>query len=264
MEQIRRTAHALADAARVATLRHFRAPGLDVADKTAEEGGRPGFDPVTLADREAEAAMREILARDRPEDAILGEEYGATEGESGWRWVLDPVDGTRAFMAGAPVWGVLIAAEREGRPVYGLIDEPYISERFEGGFGSARLAGPHGARSLRTRAPRPLGEATLLSTFPEIGTEAERAAFQAVSARARLTRYGLDCYGYALLALGQVDLVIEAGLARYDIAAPLAVVEAAGGIVTDWQGGSAAAGGQVIAAANPEIHAEAMAVLNGH
>jgi fructose-1,6-bisphosphatase/inositol monophosphatase family enzyme len=147
-------------------------------------------------------------------------------------------------------------------PLYGIIDQPYIGERFAGGFGAAEVAGPMGRKVLRTRGARPLAEAILLSTFPEVGTEAERAAFHAVSRAARLTRYGMDCYGYALVAAGQVDLVIEAGLYTYDVQAPIAVVTAAGGVVTDWQGRPAHDGGRIVAAANAEIHAEALAILS--
>ncbi len=258
-DQIIATAHALADAAREQTLRLFRSPALRPDNKAG--GGT--FDPVTEADRASERAMREILAARRPDDAILGEEYGPKPGTSGLTWVLDPIDGTRAFISGAPVWGVLIALCDDSGPIYGLIDQPYIGERFEGGFGLARLSGPHAQMPLRTRSSVALAEATLLTTFPEVGDAAEHAAFRRVSDRARLTRYGLDCYGYAVLAAGQVDLVIEAGLQPYDIAGPMAVVQAAGGVVTDWQGGPAHNGGRVIAAANAEIHAEALALLNG-
>jgi len=251
-------AAALADAARGPALRHFRQGGL-VAD--SKEAAR--FDPVTAADREAEAAMRAVLAARRPQDAILGEEMGVQPGQSGLTWVLDPIDGTRAFLAGAPTWGVLVAVADAGGPLYGLIDQPHVGERFEGGFGRARVTGPQGERVLACRGPRDLSQAILLSTFPEIGTEAEHAAFRRVSGAVRLTRYGLDCYGYALVAAGTVDLVIEAGLQPYDVHAPIAVIEAAGGIVTDWQGRPCPQGGQVLAAANPAIHAAAMALLAG-
>lgn len=256
-EALVRAAHACADAARPETLRHFRRG-------VAVDGKGPGgarFDPVTEADRAAERAMRAVLARLRPGDAVLGEEYGATPGTTGLSWVLDPIDGTRGFVAGSPTWGVLVAVADAGGPLYGLIDQPYVGERFEGGLGRARLTGPHGEAPLRARPPRPLAEATLLSTFPEIGTAPERAAFARVAERARLVRYGLDCYGYALLALGEVDLVIEAGLQPYDVAAPIAVVRAAGGLATAWDGGPPEGGGRMLAAANAEIHAEAMALL---
>ncbi|WP_209424935.1 histidinol-phosphatase [Pararhodobacter sp. SW119] len=253
-----RTAHALADIARPVTLQFFRSTDLDVSSKNALH-----FDPVTAADRAAEAAIRSALAERRPQDAVLGEEQGLTPGTSGLTWIIDPIDGTRGYLSGTPTWGVLIAlADTEG-PMLGLIDQPYIGERFWGGLGEAACEGPHGRSRLVTRRPRPLEQAVLYTTFPEIGTDAERAAFERVRDRVRLVRYGMDCYAYALLAAGQIDLVIEAGLHVYDIAAPLAVIEAAGGIVTDWHGGPAHAGGQVLAAANREIHAEALALLQG-
>ncbi len=241
-------AHALADAARVQTLRHFRAAGLAADNKEAA-----GFDPVTVADRAAEDAMRAILRERRPEDGILGEERGAQAGSSGLTWVLDPIDGTRGYLAGTPTWGVLIALSDESGPIYGLIDQPYIGERFEGGSGQAVLAGPHGTGPIAVRAPRPLSEAILFTTFPEVGTEEERAAFGRVAAQVQLTRYGMDCYAYALLAAGQIDLVIEAGLNAYDIQAPIAVIEAAGGVVSSWEGGDASGGGRAIAASCPQI-----------
>mgnify|MGYP001800338810 CR=1 FL=1 len=253
---IRRVAHLLADAARQVILPHFREASLGAENKL--EGG---FDPVTVADRAAEEAMRAILAEARPEDGILGEEFGSKAGTSGLTWVLDPIDGTRGFISGTPTWGVLIAVSDAQGPFYGIVAQPYIAERFEGAHDGAVLAGPQGIRPLQTRAARPLAEATVLTTFPEVGSDLEGRAFHAVSEKARLTRYGMDCYGYALVAAGQVDLVIEAGLAPYDIQAPLAVVQAAGGVVTDWEGGPAHEGGRVVAAANGDIHAEAIAIL---
>ena len=256
-QDIINAAHRMADAARAAILPFFRT-GL-----AADNKWQAGFDPVTEADRAAERAMRDALARLRPDDAVLGEEYGATQGSSGLTWILDPIDGTRAFLCGAASWGVLIGLS-DGRDIlYGLIDQPYTRERFEGGLGQARLSFDAGTRPLAVRRNVDLPQATLLTTYPEVGTTEEAAAFRRVSQQARLTRYGLDCYAYALLALGQVDLVIEAGLQSYDIAAPLAVVEAAGGIVTDWQGGPAQGGGQVIAAASPALHRAALTLLNG-
>ena len=252
-----RTAHALADAARPITLRHFRAHDLAADNKLSE-----GFDPVTAADHAAEDAMRAILAEARPHDGILGEERGHQPGTSGLTWVIDPIDGTRGYLSGTPTWGVLIALSDASGPVLGVIDQPYIGERFWGGLGQAFVEGPTGRAALRCRPARPLEQATLFTTFPEIGTEAQRAAFDSVAGRARLVRYGMDCYAYALLAAGQIDLVIEAGLHPYDVQAPIAVIEAAGGLVTDWQGRPVHHGGEVIAAANPEIHAAALELLN--
>lgn len=254
-----RVAHLLANTARPVTLAHFRTASL-VADTKALSH----FDPVTIADRAAEQAMRDVLARERPDDGIFGEEYGQTLGTSGLTWVLDPIDGTRGYISGTPTWGVLIAVGDADGPIYGIIDQPYIGERFAGGFGQADVTGPMGTAPLATRAPRGLDQAILLSTFPEIGTAPEMAAFQAVSRQVRLTRYGMDCYGYALLAAGQVDLVIEAGLNAYDVQAPIAVIEAAGGIVTDWSGAPVHQGGQVLAAANADIHAAALKILRSH
>ena len=250
------TGRALADAARAATLPHFRAAGLAAENKL--DGG---FDPVTIADREAETAMRAVLADRRPDDAILGEEHGVTEGHSGLTWVLDPIDGTRGFISGTPTWGVLIGLQDAAGPFYGIIDQPYIGERFEGGLGQAAVTGPHGTAPLGVRPSGSLAQATLFTTFPEVGTEAERRAFERVRDRVRLTRYGMDCYAYALLAAGQVDLVIEAGLNSYDISAPIAVIEAAGGIVTDWQGCPVHQGGQVLAASSAALHGEALKLL---
>ena len=252
------TAHELADAAREATLLHFRRTDLTADTKEAER-----FDPVTVADRLSEERMRAILARRRPQDGILGEEFGTTEGSSGLTWVLDPIDGTRGYLSGTPTWGVLISVRDAAGPVYGLIDQPYIRERFEGGLGRAEVNGPSGRAPLRCRPPRALSEAILFSTFPEVGTQAEGDAFRRVVPNVRLTRYGTDCYGYALIAAGMIDLVIEAGLQAYDVQAPIAVIEAAGGIMTDWQGNPCHDGGQVLAAANRDIHAAALALLNG-
>lgn len=256
-DELRDVAQALADAARAATLAHFRT-ALEADNKETDR-----FDPVTLADRLSEERMRAILAERRPEDGILGEEFGPKAGTSGLTWVLDPIDGTRSYLAGTPTWGVLISVADASGPIYGLIDQPYVGERFEGGFGRAEMVGPHWTRALKTRAPRPLSECLLMSTFPEVGTPEEGAAFRRLVPKCRLTRYGTDCYAYALIAAGQIDLVVEAGLQAYDVQAPMAVIEAAGGIVTDWTGTRRPEGGRILAAANREVHAAALAVLNG-
>ena len=251
-------AHALADAAARETLPRFRRRDLDVESK-----GSGAFDPVTEADRAAEAAMLALLAERRPDDAVLGEEHGARPGTSGLTWVLDPIDGTRAFIAGAPVWGTLIAVGDADGPAFGIIDQPFTGERFSGGFGVARLRRGGGAEERLAVRGRPgLEAATILTTHPEVGTPAERAAFDGLAARCRLVRHGLDCYGYALVAAGHADLVVEAGLNPYDVHAPIAVVEAAGGVVTAWDGGRPDGGGRVIAAGDRAVHAAAVAILS--
>jgi histidinol phosphatase-like enzyme (inositol monophosphatase family) len=252
-----RTAEAIADAGAAASLPLFRSRGL-VADNKADGG----FDPVTAADRAAEQAMRAVLERERPQDAILGEEFAPRAGSSGFTWVLDPIDGTRAFMTGAASWGVLVALDDGAGPVLGLIDQPHTRERFMGGLGRAALRRDGRETPIAVRPCAALADAILYTTFPEIGTPDERAAFEAVRDAVRLTRYGLDCYAYALVAIGQVDLVIEAGLKAYDIQGPQAVIEAAGGIVTDWSGGPAHAGGRVLAAGDRRVHAAALEKLS--
>ncbi len=258
---VMRVAHLMADAARPLILRYFRNPEIQTMNKP---GHASGFDPVTEADRGAETVMRAILATERPDDGIIGEEHGNQSGSTGITWVLDPIDGTRGFISGTPTWGVLIAASTVEGPQFGIIDQPYIGERFVGGFDAAALDGPHGTLPFVTRQTTDLSQAIVMSTFPEVGTPQERAAFHAVADQAKLTRYGTDCYAYGLLALGQIDLVIEAGLQAYDIHAPIAVVQASGGVVTDWSGGPAHTSSRIIAASNPEIHAAALAVLQAN
>jgi histidinol phosphatase-like enzyme (inositol monophosphatase family) len=249
-------AHLLADAARTTILPYFRSPDLDAQNKDAT-----GFDPVTIADRAAEQAMRALLGVHRPDDAIWGEEFGKSSGSSGRTWVLDPIDGTRGFISGTPTWGVLIALSDDTGPLLGMIDQPYIGERFFGTEGAALMTGPLGTKRLVTRATATLEQAFLFTTFPEVGSVQDRAGFEAVAEKVKLTRYGMDCYAYALLAAGQVDLVVEAALNAYDIQGPIGVIEAAGGIVTDWQGGPAYNGGRALAAANGTLHALALDVL---
>jgi histidinol phosphatase-like enzyme (inositol monophosphatase family) len=252
-----RVAEDLADAAAARSLPLFRSAGLSAINKAAA-----GYDPMTEADREAERAMRALLAARRPDDGVLGEELGALPGSSGLTWVLDPIDGTRAFMSGATTWGTLIGLEGAAGPILGLVDQPYTRERFMGGLGRAEMVRDGAARPLAVRACAGLEAAVLYTTYPEVGTPAERAGFEEVRDRVRLTRYGFDCYAYALVALGQVDLVIEAGLQPYDIQGPQAVIEAAGGIVSDWQGGPAHRGGRIVAAGDARVHAAALKLLS--
>lgn len=250
-------AHQLADAAAKAILPYFRTTDLVTTNKDAS-----AFDPVTQADKAAELAMRELLSALRPDDGILGEEFGHHGGTTGLTWVLDPIDGTRGFVAGTPTWGVLIAVSDNSGPVLGIIDQPYIGERFVGAGSEAYFDRAGQRHPINTRQTTALDEAIVFTTFPEVGEPFERAGFEAVANQAKLVRYGMDCYAYALLAAGQIDLVIEAGLQAYDIQAPIAVIQAAGGHVTDWQGNPVHMGGRAVAAANATLHGKALEILS--
>lgn len=252
------TALDLADIAATRCLPLFRSPDLAAISKSSS-----GFDPVTDADRAAEAAMRDLLGERRPQDAVLGEEYGLRPGTSGLTWVLDPIDGTRAFISGAPTWGILIGLDAGEGPVLGVVDQPFTRERFIGGWGRAEYRRDGSTTAMGVRPCPRLADAVLYTTRPEVGSPVEREGFEAVRDRVRLTRYGFDCYAYAMVALGHVDLVIEAELHAYDIQGPQAVIEAAGGVVTDWRGRPAHAGGRVIAAGDRRVHAAALEVLAG-
>jgi myo-inositol-1(or 4)-monophosphatase len=252
-------AHRLADAAAEVTLAHFRqAPAVE------NKAGAGDFDPVTAADRGAEAAMRAMIAEAYPEHGILGEEQGEEPARGAGRWVLDPIDGTRAFVCGVPLWGTLIGFEAAGRARIGIADQPYIGERFAGWPGGAEVTGPRGRVPLRVSDCRALATARLGTTAPDLfAAGAEQAGFDRVRAKVRLIRLGGDCYFYALLAAGHLDIVVEAGLKPFDIVALIPIIEGAGGVVTTWQGAPANSGGPILAAATTELHAEAMAVLGG-
>lgn len=247
----------LADAARAAILPIFRT-ALASAPHNKDDAG---FDPVTEADRASERVMRDLISSERPGDAVDGEEYGFLPGRSGLTWYLDPIDGTRAFVAGLPSWCVLIGLALEGRPILGIIDQPWLDERYVGVGGEAWLD-CRGARTrLKTRDCPALTQAVLSTTDPFILTPPERGAFEHVRATARLTRYGLDAYAYARLAAGTIDMVTETGLKAHDVAALFPVIEGAGGVVTDWRGNPAQLGGQIVAAGNRRILDEALISL---
>lgn len=260
LDELVAVAHALADAARGVTTSRFRALGLGHANKHAE-----GWDPVTEADTACEQAIRDLLADRRPTDGIVGEEAGHSPGTSGLTWVVDPIDGTRAFLAGLPTWGVLIALFDGVEPVIGVIDQPHVGERWVGVATPDRqwcdFHHQGTVTAVQTRAVAELSDAVLCSTFPEVGSNAERVAFERVRDQAMLTRYGADCYAYALVASGTVDLVIEAGLAPWDVQALIPVVRGAGGTITDWDGGSAHAGGRILAAGGGAVHTAARQLL---
>lgn len=255
-------AHRLADAARHETLPRFRT-ALAVDNKV-----EASFDPVTDADREAERAIRALIESEQPEHGILGEEFGVHRPDASHRWVLDPVDGTRSFICGAPTWTTLIALEFEHEPTLGIIDQPYIGERWCGVPGQTTVTHRGSVRVARTSGCTRLDDARISTTDPrEVAyfTAEEASAFDRVAASCKLARFSMDAYAYALLAVGQLDLVVESGLAHYDYAALAPVVRGAGGVVSDWNGDhfNADAGGRLLAAATPELHAAARAALAG-
>ena len=257
LDQRLEAAVSIAEAAGPIALDYFRSP-LAADDKSA--GGT--FDPVTSADREIERAMREQIAARYPEDGIYGEEEGETVGASGLRWVIDPIDGTRAFISGMPAWGILLGCVEGEQCLAGVVHQPLLGETFTGAGGCAELRDAEGTRALQTRTLASLGDAVLYTTDPSMFPEsAERAAYEALAGACRMRRFGGDCYAYCLLALGCIDLVVEAQLKPYDILPLIPIVEGAGGVVSDWEGGSAHAGGRIVAAANPELHARALGHL---
>jgi myo-inositol-1(or 4)-monophosphatase len=240
-----------------AILPFFRT-SLGVEDKSANAR----FDPVTQADRAAELAIRALIARDFPEHGIIGEEYGNERTEAEYVWVLDPIDGTKSFISGMPAWGTLIALTRAGEPVFGMMHQPFIGERFSGDGAAARYRGPAGDRSLMVRPCAALSEAILFTTSPTLMSSKDRRVFGRVEDAVKLSRYGGDCYAYCMLAAGHVDLVIETGLKAHDIVALIPIVAGAGGFVTAWDGGPATQGGRIIAAGDKRVHQAAMEMLN--
>jgi myo-inositol-1(or 4)-monophosphatase len=252
-------AHHLADVSAAAILPHFRT-GLAVRNKAR---GR-AFDPVTAADRAAERAMRSSIAARFSDHGIIGEEFPTIGGRRRYRWVLDPIDGTRAFITGSPLWGTLICLMDGDRPLLGVMNQPFTAERFWSADGRLHWRGPHNAeRTLRTRPCRRLADAVLTTTHPDLFTGDAAAAFAAIRARVRMTRFGGDCYGYCLLAAGFVDLIVEFGLKAHDVAALVPIIENAGGAITTWDGGPPALGGAILAAGDPRVHRQALEVLRG-
>jgi histidinol phosphatase-like enzyme (inositol monophosphatase family) len=247
----------LAEIAAAETLPRFRQAGA-VANKLAG-----GFDPVTEADREAEQAIRRVIRAAFPEDGILGEEYGLENPESARRWIIDPIDGTRSFISGIPLWGTLIGLTVEGDAVAGMMAQPFTREIFYTDGGRTFYDGPEGQRCLTARGTTDLSAATLCTTTPAYFEGRSAEAYARLEGKVRLARYGTDCYGYAMIAAGHVDLVVETALQPYDIVALIPIIEMAGGVITAWDGGPAEKGGTIIAAATPELHRAASAVLRG-
>lgn len=247
----------LADAAKAETLPRFRT-GLDVVNKQAS-----GFDPVTEGDQAAEAAIRALITERFPEHGILGEEHGNVGLDRDHIWVIDPIDGTRAFISGVPVWGTLIGLQDKGRSVMGLMDQPFTGERYFADGTASWYAGPDGERQIHTRDCGALSNAIMFTTSPHMFVGNDINRYRVIEDRVRLFRYGIDCYAYALLAAGHIDLVIETGLKPYDVGALIPLIEQAGGVFTNWEGGRPEAGGRVIAAGSAAVHREALDLLAG-
>ena len=242
----------LADAAGEAIRPYFRRP-IAVDDK-------PDLSPVTAADRAAEAAMRQLIAKRFPAHGIIGEEFGGEREDAEFIWVLDPIDGTKSFISGVPLFGTLIALAHQGRPILGIIDQPISGERWIGALG--RPTTLNGA-PINCRPCAALATATVFATSPDMFKGGDAAAFARVVATAKLVRFGADCYAYGVLAHGFIDLVIEASLKPYDFSAMVPIVEGAGGIVTDWRGAplSLASDGRVLVAGDRRAHQQALQLL---
>jgi myo-inositol-1(or 4)-monophosphatase len=236
-------------------LSHFRQP-VEVHNKSASS-----FDPVTNADRAIERVLRTAIDARYPEHGIVAEEEGERAGSGEFTWFIDPIDGTRAFMSGSPLWGTLIGLVRAKKPLFGLLAQPVLEEVFFGGPGGSWLINPDRRERLRARPCASLAQALLACTHPDMFGGEQAAAFRALSARCLLTRFGGDCYNYAMLAAGHIDLVVEGQLKPYDIVPLLPILEGAGCVVTDWDGEPPYQGGNVVAAGTRELHAAALAQL---
>jgi myo-inositol-1(or 4)-monophosphatase len=234
---------------------HFRQP------ITVENKGQAKFDPVTNADRAIERVLRAAIVERYPDHGIVAEEEGERPSRGEYTWFIDPIDGTRAFMTGSPLWGTLIGLTRKEKPLFGLLAQPVLEEVFFGGPSGSWLIKADGRERLRSRDCTSLTTAVLASTHPDMFLGSNAVAFQALAARCLLNRFGGDCYNYAMLAAGHIDLVVESQLKSYDIVPLIPILTGAGCIVTDWKGGAPLAGGDVVAAATRDLHRAALAVL---
>lgn len=247
-------AQRLADAAGSVIRPYYRRP-LAVDDKADRS-------PVTQADREAELAIRTILEAERPADGIHGEEYGIKNPDAEFVWVIDPIDGTKSFITGRPLFGTLVALTHLGQPILGVIDQPIVGDRWVGAAGRPSTLND---APVSVRACPTLALATLGTTTPDMFRGADWDSFRRLSAHCRMTVYGGDCYSYGLLSMGNYDLIVEADMKYYDYAALVPVITGAGGVITDWQGEPLGphSNGRIIAAGDPRTHAEALALLTG-
>ena len=260
LERLSAFAHELADLSEPSILSRFRRLGS--VDNKAEAGA---YDPVTEADRDVEKAIRAAIAKAYPDHRIIGEEFGVGGGSGEISWVLDPIDGTKAFVTGSPLWGTLIGMTVSGRPVLGLMNQPFTQERYWSDGQQAKYRRSSGEElELQTRRCANLSDAVLSTTSIDLlqpGFEQER--FEALSTHIRMRRFGGDCYAYCLLAAGHIDLVVETGLNPYDIVAMIPIIEHAGGAISQWNEGDAAAGGRIVAAGDADIHRAALEILAG-
>jgi histidinol phosphatase-like enzyme (inositol monophosphatase family) len=252
----------LNSAAAGAILPLFRADhGLVDKGATLKDGGG-GFDPVTDADKGAERAIRALISERYPHHGVIGEEYGEDRPDAEWVWVLDPVDGTRAFIAGLPVWTTLIGLRHQGAPVLGSIGQSFLDELYIGHAGGSRLMTRGTSRPLKVRSCPGLSDALIATTDPALFQGAEREAWNGVRKAARLARLGCDAYAYAMVAAGTIDLVLETGLKAWDIDAAIPVIAGAGGLTTDWRGQPVGAhGGRVAIAGDRACLEQALAAL---
>ena len=257
LEELAAFAGELAQNAGRVILTHFRKP---TAIENKDRSG--AYDPVTIADRDAERVMRDLIAQRYPDHGVIGEEHGRHNENADFVWILDPIDGTRAFVVGYPVWGTLIGLHYCGKPVLGVMAQPFIGERFVGFGGKGFRHGPDGITALHTRHCASLAAAAATTTSPDLFTGAgEDAVFAAVHREVMQMRYGGDCYGYCMLAAGQLDVVLETGLQIYDVAALIPIVEGAGGRLTDWSGNDNPQGGQILATGSPALHEIALKAI---
>jgi myo-inositol-1(or 4)-monophosphatase len=236
---------------------HFRQP------VTVENKSATAFDPVTNADRAIERVLRTAITSRYPRHGIVAEEEGERAGSDDYTWYIDPIDGTRAFMTGSPLWGTLIGLVRGKQPLFGLLVQPVLEEVFFGGPSGSWLIKPERRDRLRSRPCKSLATAVLASTHPDMFSGDKAAAFRTLSSQCLLTRFGGDCYNYAMVAAGHLDLVVESQLKPYDIVPLLPILERAGCVVTDWQGRPPLAGGDVVAAGSRELHSAALGILRG-
>lgn len=252
LAEMLRFAEMLCDEGRNITRAHFRTRlGVDT---------KADLSPVTVADRDTERHLRELIARRFPAHGIIGEEFGSSGPGRRYVWVIDPIDGTGSFIVGMPTFGTLLALLDDGRPVLGLIDMPMLAERWTGATGVPTALN---GRTVGTRAVATLDAARLMTTSPDSFSTATAPALEALKSRAAITRYGGDCYAYGLLAAGHCDIVIETGLQPYDYLPLVAVVEGAGGVISDWAGRALGlnSDGCVLACATPDLHAKALELV---